>query len=153
MTWEWACTTKLQCKHCPLITYARLRSDIKTCWKEEPRRNTYTCDEYAEIGQLNRSTNIPGFLEIVETKGEKKIKIMQFTECFKNSACDAVLRGCLFTLFRQSSLYSPLPSIKIRERDSVLDFVWGKGEVVHILSSKERNKRKIAYPPPLLVMP
>lgn len=148
-----ACNTKPQCKHCPLITYARLGSDIKTCWKEEPRRNTYTCDEYAEIGQLNRSTKIPRFLKIVETKGEKKIKIMEFTECFKKSACDAILRGCLFTLFRQSSLYSPLPSIKIRKRDSVLDFVWGEGEVVHILSSQERNKRKIAYPHPLSVMP
>lgn len=72
---------------------------------------------------------------------------------FQKSACDAVLRGFLFTLFRQSSLYGPLPSIKIRERDSVLDFVWGEGEVVYILSSQERNMRKIAYPLPLSVMP
>jgi len=26
-----ACTTKLQCKDCPLITYAGFGSDIKTC--------------------------------------------------------------------------------------------------------------------------
>ena len=77
--------------------------------------NTYTCDEYAEIGQLNRSTNIPGFLEIVETKEEKKIKIMsmEFNECFKKSTCDALLRGCLFKLFRQSSLCTaPSPQSK-----------------------------------------
>ena len=149
-----ACTTKPQCKHCPLITYARHGSDIKTCWKERAQKKyIHLWWIYAEIGQLNRWTKIPGFLEIVETKGEKKIKIIEFTECFKKPACDAVLRGCLFTLFRQSSLYSPLPSIKIRERDSVLNFVWGEGEVVHILSWRERNKRKIAYPHPLSVMP
>ena len=108
-----ACTTKPQCKDCPLITYAGFGSDIKTCWKEEPRRNTYTCDEYAEIGQLNRSTKIPGFLEIVETKGEKRIKIMEFNQWFKTSACATVLRGSLFTLFRQSSLCTaPSPQSK-----------------------------------------
>lgn len=68
-----ACTTKPQCKVCPLITYARFGFDIKTCRKEEPRRNTNTCDEYAESGQLNRSTKNPGFLDI-ETKGEKNIE-------------------------------------------------------------------------------
>ena len=29
---------------------------------------------------------------------------MEFNQWFKTSACDAVLRGCLFTLFRQSGL-------------------------------------------------
>ena len=36
-----ACTTKPQCDDCPLITYGHFGSDIKTCIKEQPRRNTY----------------------------------------------------------------------------------------------------------------